>query len=371
VACKATPKPDAAVTSAPDRAPSTHAVSAAPSASPASSAAASADRRPPLTPAQAKAYQGALARGRLATTREQYPEAIDAFTEALAASKDDPRAYSERGYAELRADRPDAADDDLQRAVGHFSDPKLEAQIWFNLGLVAEARGKADRARLAFARSFQLNPLKAAADKLSGKSTCATEIDKTSVPPKRFPTWLAAWNALGAAEGKNESPPVVATDEPSARAAFGAEKCGDACIGRTAFGTSFHLLMPRKDGAIDVLPEIAEGYYYRCGGPPDVSLAADAAGLLHVSVANVMLEATLAPCTPSGTCGMACSSSGTWIQNHVYVDPTTHARVLFVGQTGMTNAQGESGAKDIVVDETGVTLTGAGCQNRHVAFAGP
>jgi Flp pilus assembly protein TadD len=129
-----------------------------------------------------KKYWSAMGRGRLATVKKNYGEALDAFSKALDLLPDDARAYAERGYAQLLAKNYQLAREDFDLAVMRTDDPKLLAQIWFNYGLTAEKEGRPEDAQSAFARSNQLNPTKAASDKLEGGSVCTARVGERSQP---------------------------------------------------------------------------------------------------------------------------------------------------------------------------------------------
>ncbi|MEP7050271.1 MAG: hypothetical protein ABJB12_07965 [Pseudomonadota bacterium] len=143
--------------------------------------------------ARVVAYRNALLAGRRATKEAKYDAAAKAFTAALAARPDDPRAYAERGYAAFLAKDYVAAQGDLAQAAERANDRVLRAQTFFNLGLVREAL--AVDATSAFALSNYLHPSAAAQKKLAGKETCPVEISRTPVLEKNFGDWLAFFSA--------------------------------------------------------------------------------------------------------------------------------------------------------------------------------
>jgi tetratricopeptide (TPR) repeat protein len=136
-------------------------------------------------------YTKSLAAGRSATKAANYEAAARAFTAALDAQPDDPRALAERGYAAYRAGKLDDADRDLARAAELAEERVLRAQVFFNLGLVREARG--EDAISAFALANALRPSEAAKKRLAGKSACAVEIerDPKAIDSKVYRDWLA------------------------------------------------------------------------------------------------------------------------------------------------------------------------------------
>src|SRR5262245_28523875 len=152
----------------------------------------------PLSDAQkqaAKKYAAAMKRGRAATKKKDYAAAVAAFGDALAARPDDAQALAERGFARLLAKDYDAAEADLRAAQKHAAGASLEGMIWFNLGLVAEARNDAEAARKAFAESNRLHPTKAAALALKG-NTCSAEIVRAHDAGTTYASWIAAAKGL-------------------------------------------------------------------------------------------------------------------------------------------------------------------------------
>ena len=371
-ACKHDPPTPAAVQTPPSAAspaPTAPASVPRPRASAAASASASARI---LRPEEAKAYQQALGRGRLATKAHQWTAAIAAFDGALAVIPDDPRAHSERGYASLLSNDLDGAEKDFRAAEGRQSDKKLEAQIYFNLGLVAEGKGQEEAARLAFARSFALNPLVASRDKLSGKSSCVVGVDRTPKTPRHFATWVAAWQAL------KDSSDAQLTDEGAARKAFGIADCATSCVSGPDYSTgcnypNYHLFLPRADGSLDVFENAAQQDQGRCTPPAFVEVKAGAQ--VHLVVANTLIEIGYGCAnegTPEQECRTFCSNHCTWYRNDVFFDATTHARVLAVSQTGACDGDGtHRGGGEIQVEESGVVVEGAGCSDKRIPFKAP
>jgi hypothetical protein len=321
-----------------------------------------------LTAAESRAYQAALGKGRLATQKQDWAAACAAFDQALAIAPEDARARAERGYARLLADDLDGAAKDFAAAQGHSSDKKLEAQIWYNAGLVAERRSNSEEARAAFARSFALNPTAAANGKLDGKSRCIVGTDRSLTAPKNYPNWRAVWNGLAA----NAGVPAPATDV-AARNALHIDTCPTVCVGNTDHDGRFHLFFPRTDGSVEVHEKIGEGHYYRCGTPPGVTIV-DGSNPLHVVVANQLIEVGVS-CHGRGAeevCMMNCGGPLRWYRNDLFYDLATHQRLLSLSQTG-------SGEHDKVtettrepkVDAEGVEFDGAGCGRTKVKFKSP
>jgi hypothetical protein len=122
-----------------------------------------------------RSYAAAMTAGRVATRAKQYDVANTEFSRAIEAVPKDARARGERGYASLLAGELDAALEDLEAARALGALPEVEAQIWFNLGLVREKKGEPEAARAAFANADAIRPSAAAAAKLVGKSRCTAE----------------------------------------------------------------------------------------------------------------------------------------------------------------------------------------------------
>jgi hypothetical protein len=120
-------------------------------------------------------YASALAAGRAATVAKRWDAAERAFTEALSFRSLDSRALAERGYARLLANKPNEAERDLTDALDHGAgDRTVAGQVWFNLGLVREAKKESPlQIATAFAIANALAPSKAAAMKLHGDACTA------------------------------------------------------------------------------------------------------------------------------------------------------------------------------------------------------
>lgn len=126
---------------------------------------------------QRKAYGAAMTEGRTAAATKKYAPAIDAFTRALVAAPEDPRALAERGHARLLSKDLDGANADLTTALA-MADPndmKLKAQIELDRGALDDAladMGKAPERRGVavghYRRANELSPSAAAAAHMSG-----------------------------------------------------------------------------------------------------------------------------------------------------------------------------------------------------------
>ena len=189
----------------------------------------------------------ALARGRAATTRKDFPAALAAFDEALGKVPREPRALAERGYAKLLAGDVYGAGMDLRAARGRTTDEALSAQIRWNLGLWGEKAGNAAFAHEAFAHAYALRPSRAGRAKLGDAGTCAATLDRERVKLEHHATWPTGWEDVRATCGAaclTTAKPVDAGDDPEHDAA------GDV---------PHHLVIPAPGGGYDVIEAISSG----------------------------------------------------------------------------------------------------------------
>lgn len=101
-----------------------------------------------------------LEEGRKLSRAGDLPAAIAAFDAALELDPNLAAAYSERGYARLRAGDHAAARTDCEKALGLETKPSFKAAVWYNLGLLAEAQKQPDEARAAYLKSQALRETK-------------------------------------------------------------------------------------------------------------------------------------------------------------------------------------------------------------------
>jgi hypothetical protein len=94
----------------------------------------------------AKAYLGALGRGRKATVARDFAQAEEQFSKCLELVPGDPRALAERGYARLLAEKVDEADADLALAEKEAPSATVLLQILHNRMLIAKKRGDGEAA---------------------------------------------------------------------------------------------------------------------------------------------------------------------------------------------------------------------------------
>ncbi|HVV84074.1 MAG TPA: hypothetical protein VHE35_13455 [Kofleriaceae bacterium] len=269
---------------------------------------AKADPKPqPLTAdekAARKKFWAAMTRGRDATHEKDYDTANTAFTEALALVKDSPRALGERGYAELLARQYDTAEQDLRKSLSLTRTASLVGADWYNLGLLEEARGNLELARVDFATSNAIHPTKSAAGKLSGKSSCTAEV-AAAPAAKKYASWLALWKSYadadspgGCYEGDDATPKVTTDDE--ARAALcgvddgGAPGCaGDApwlvSYGDPMCALTRSVVEPAADGSLLVWSDLGSGMGGRCGSEDELTVEA-AGTTIHLTASRDVQE---------------------------------------------------------------------------------
>ena len=106
-------------------------------------------------------------KGRKFTKQKKYDEAIKAFTTAIRKDPKAARAWSGRGYALLKAGKLKRAQKDFDHALTLDATDKYHAAIWFNLGQIAEQRGKLRMAKRAYQKAYTLRPSKAAENALN------------------------------------------------------------------------------------------------------------------------------------------------------------------------------------------------------------
>lgn len=153
-------------------------------------------------------FQREFAAARKASSQKRYDEAIAHYTKALSSGKNDAAALGERGYVRFLQHDLKGAEGDLYYAAGAPASPEVQAQIWYNSGLVSSAQDRAEEARVAFARSLELRPNRAVEAKLGGGSRCTSTVQRKPEADSRvavLPTWLKTHEFLGLhSEPKNE-----------------------------------------------------------------------------------------------------------------------------------------------------------------------
>ena len=103
-------------------------------------------------------------------------------------------------FREILTDLDNTASD-LWRASSLGPNDALGAQVWFNLGLLAEKRGDDEGAKASFARSIMLRPSGLAKKKLAARPLCGAVVAR-NVPSEenyrvvRAKNWIDAYQKL-------------------------------------------------------------------------------------------------------------------------------------------------------------------------------
>jgi Flp pilus assembly protein TadD len=347
-------------------APANSATAAAPSSSVARDANAAA-----LAERQALArYVRALGQGRAATTKHDYKAAEAAFDEALKQRPDDARAFAERGYARMLDERYDDAFKDLDHARAHVADRALQGQIWFNLGLIAEKRGRDVEARNAFAFSLEAHPSSAASKKLAGKSTCPASVVAIDAPLPTLPSWQAVYKDL-----QRDDP--MPKDAAAIKQALSIEACNLGCgaMGaESADDVSWNLLWEMPNGKLAIERDVDRGYPNRCSTGPTFT-GKDAGRYLWVSVENAGLVGGMC-----GECVAAddgtvtgcqwCCQNGPWRRRDYFIDKNA-ARLVLTVEQAEAESTGTPKQATITFENDTLTLKGNGCDWSIPLAAGP
>jgi len=206
---------------------------------------------PPADKSAAKSYAAALGEARAATKAKKYDAAIAAFDKALAKVPGDARALAERGYAHFLAKHTDLAKKDLNQAIASTNDASVLGPAFYNLGLVSEAAGNADEARVAFARSNAIKPTQAAKAKLEGKTTCVAAIDRPKRKAKIVANISEAYDAMNATwTSKGYDSQFSAGAKPTGDAAIKKALCTAKCDGPGAWLARFPDSVPTLGFAV-------------------------------------------------------------------------------------------------------------------------
>lgn len=332
---------------------------------------------------QAERYVRALGRGRIATGKKQFPAAIKAFDEALAAQPGDARALAERGYARLLADDLDAAEKDLHAALDHHPEKAVLSAAVFNLSLIAKKRGND-------ALASDLTKAAKAARSPHADGSCMLDVRRSGFmyePDLKVVETLRQARGEMARDAANfnltPSRPFPSSDEEAAlRAAFSDGKPPPWLVevsDPNAIGSVFHLLFERPDKKFSVALRAGQFSFSRCGSTSSVDF--DLSGIPSVTVQET-----------SGMVGYMCASKKTgdakpcvdapgedWepVQSFcatssytifsTYFDPATGAPLLQLIESAESSGNGPT--RQVVTTKTpdGVRVVGGGC-NEVVPF---
>lgn len=340
----------------------------------------------PLGPAVAQRYRGALEAGAQQTRAENYAAAIDAYTTALAAVPEDPRALAGRGHAHLLAGDLAAAHADLQAAAAHASELKLAAKIHHDLGLLAEQRDPPAALR-QFALSNLFHPTAAAIARISGRTVCLADItvgsDTTTTPasPTRPTTWLEIWTAHFAPSQANLKDPSKPADEPAARhrVCHYESLALDACDGQPpwvlripggaadpdagVYADQYVLVDLTSTGTLAVAPLVALDPDPTCEDHHDLAI---------VGRHPLVVRTTHTPNALGEVCDDDCRDDCVHTRSNTIT--TVHARdtlELLLTVTTPNRPDTDKPLVDVLVDAAGaITVTGGGC-DREFTFPQP
>ncbi len=244
-------------------------------------------KAPPEDPYARKAYRAGMSKGRKATDKKQWSDAIAGFDEALAAKKGDPRALGERGFARLLEGKDlAAATRDFDQAASSTKDKKLLSEIWFNRGLLEEKRGNDPNAIAAFVIANTLRPTDAARKKIEGKTACpvtsSDTLEVADAPPATGADWLALAKAM---PGAGEAEPALKAKEDAFEWLTGekTEPKLPAVVTAGDYGIKAAYLVVGGAAGLRAIP-LGEAMGGRCPGSVSFEVAgADSAGKLLVT----------------------------------------------------------------------------------------
>lgn len=121
-------------------------------------------------------YRAALAEGRTQHKKGDYKAAMAAFEKALAIDPDDPRALAELGWAAFFAKDLETAEAKTQAALQRTRDANGRGSVLYNLGRIAEERGKKDEAVALYQRSLRERPNTTVRDRLAKLDPASAEV---------------------------------------------------------------------------------------------------------------------------------------------------------------------------------------------------
>jgi tetratricopeptide (TPR) repeat protein len=233
-----------------------------------------------------KTYKKALNEARDLQKKKDYAAAVAAFDKALALFPDDPRAMSEKGWAQFFTKDLESAEKNTRDAIGRTTEKNLLGSSYYNLGRIQEERGQTPDAIASYQESLRVRPEnKIVKERLATLNAAVTERDpfagEALIGP--FPTLkaLCAEYAKGNHDGstvkcdfKDDNTPGEGTgpDEGARPSLTGSSALAAARVFATPLDPSsedgwsmesyFHLALQTKDGWF-LVKEIA--YVYNPG----------------------------------------------------------------------------------------------------------
>jgi hypothetical protein len=318
-------------------------------------------------------FQREFAAARKASSQKRYDEAVSHYTKALSMGKNDAAALGERGYVRFLQHDLKGAEGDLYYAAGAPGEPEVQAQIWYNWGLVSSAQEQAEDARAAFARSLELRPNHAVEAKLGGGSRCTSTFQRKPEADPRvavLPSWLKTHEFLGLpSEPKNEQEArkMVCSSDGLGEVGQMDRDCSDGdissvscCGGFGRFMLQEMSVVPRPGGRIFAIQHGTRGGWPRgCQGVPSPELTIYGKVVL-VATKGRELESNedYKPPSENEDRDPACRLSPNFATYDVYdLDRGTH----LVSVSSLRPL-----APKLSIDEAGTTLTlsGHGCSER-------
>ena len=200
-----------------------------------------------------------LAEGRKLSRAKDWPGAIKAFDRALAVAPDDARVLSEVGWAAFQSNDLARAEIANKRALANAKTPALRAPILYNVGRVAEARGKPDAAKKAYGASLALRDNAEVKKRLEGVGGAASTEDA----PRSCATSFADTTALCACLVDHKDEIMTFDEKVTCKAstpALGDPRLGVVGWGTEGLGGRQHLLTVREGNRVRILTELGADY---------------------------------------------------------------------------------------------------------------
>ena len=245
--------------------------SALPSAASASSARASASS----ASAPGMAHLKFLAEGRKLSKEKQYKQAIASFDKALVTAPNDARVLSEIGYAALLDKDLARSEDASEKALKSSSDPKLRAQVLYNLGRVAEAREDKGLAAKHYKQSLELRENGEVAKRLA--SVGGAKAEAPSACDQAFPTI----DALCSCQLKREDLLITASPKrcQALKSDFAEKRLSVIEVSAETMGVDASKLLVAKDAdGFRVVAEVGSTYVPGAFGVDNESTVKSATG---------------------------------------------------------------------------------------------
>jgi hypothetical protein len=222
------------------------------------------DVGPPSADARAAALRD-LDEGRKLSRAKDWSKALEAFDRALKVMPEDPRINSEVGWAAFQANRLDRAEEANARALANAKDPLVRAPILYNVGRVAEARGKPDAAKKAYRESLALRKnaeVKRRLDALGAPASADAEEPESLGCKRSFPDVTALCRCLREEEKEGLFVPqgTKFTCGRKGVSPLGDGRLGIVEAGGEDLGERVHLLVVDEAGGVRWLRNLGSNY---------------------------------------------------------------------------------------------------------------